>query len=128
MKPARIKKPPPPPVGQPHFLRAWRQARGYTIAEMEKLVPMAKSSLSRVENNVRLYRQDVVERYSEILGVPIADLLTRSPLAPQDIWDAINNMSPAKQQHALRVIKVLSADTENSAAPPSPPPPRKKRK
>jgi transcriptional regulator with XRE-family HTH domain len=80
---------------QPHYMRQWRQTYGVTLVEMVALLELCdkklatKSQLSRVETGEREYTQDLLEAYAEILGCTPADLLSRPPKDPLEVFQSL---------------------------------------
>lgn len=61
------------------FIREWRKKKGINLDRLASRVPMAVSSLSRVERGEQPYSQPMLEAIAEALGCEPADLLTRDP-------------------------------------------------
>ncbi len=72
------------------FLREWREANGFTIAEAAKLVDMSASSLQRIEaGQTQKIRKPYVQALCEMYGVETEDLravLDLAALAKRQSW------------------------------------------
>jgi transcriptional regulator with XRE-family HTH domain len=90
---------------QPHYMRAWRQSYGLTLAQMAEAITRlrgrmgaTKPTLSRIENGEREYRQDILEAYAEIIGCTPGDLLSRAPTDPDGVWQALRKPRAPRQR------------------------------
>lgn len=95
------------------YIRAWRDARGFTLDDMvgrmaELGVPITAASLSRIERGIQPYSQDILEAIAAALDRKPADLLENDPTVPDaeiiDIMDALDDREKAQ---AAAVIKAM---------------------
>jgi transcriptional regulator with XRE-family HTH domain len=92
-----------------HFIREWRQFRGYTQERLANLVDMSVSSISQLERGQQGYTEESLAKLAEALGCEPADLLSRDPNKPADyLWRIVNGMGPTDQAQAIRLIKALT--------------------
>lgn len=89
---------------QPHFMKAWREAHGWTLKQMATAINVKRGyqmatvpSLSRIENGERQYTQDLLEAYAEVLGITPADLLSYAPRDPEAVWADLMATAAAMQ-------------------------------
>jgi transcriptional regulator with XRE-family HTH domain len=80
-----------PRVGNPkhrrrHFIRAWREHRGLTQAQLADLLGTSITTISRIENLRRGYTQDFLEACADALRTDPASLIMREPSYPDGIW------------------------------------------
>ena len=69
-----------------HFLRHWREHRGLSQDQVADAIGISKASVSRVENGITPYTQDVLEAYARVLDCTVADLVSRPPSDPEGLW------------------------------------------
>jgi transcriptional regulator with XRE-family HTH domain len=74
----------PPRIGDPskrrrHFIKEWREFRGFTQQQLADLLHTTKTSISRIEDRKTGYTQDFLEACGDALGAHPATLLSRSP-------------------------------------------------
>lgn len=91
-------------------MRAWREARGISLDKMVELVGLSKPSLSRIENNITPYYQDVLEVYAEVLQCSTGDLLMRAPTAPESLWEVWDKIREDSRPQALAVLRALGTE------------------
>nr|WP_183218307.1 helix-turn-helix transcriptional regulator [Actinoplanes campanulatus] len=87
--------PPSPPSGDlGNQLRAAREAAGHSLATMAALTHFSKPYLGHVETGHRYPTPDVVDRYEQVLGVPIG--IPHDPVRTAHEW-LCGNQPPAGQ-------------------------------
>ncbi len=64
---------------QPTFIRAWRQHRGMTLAELAHRMGTTHATLSRVERGKQPYNQNLLEMLAAKLRTNVASLLRKAP-------------------------------------------------
>ena len=74
----------PPRIGNParrrrHFIRQWREFRGFTQEQLADSLKTTKTSISRIEDLKQGYTQDFLEACADALGTHPGALLTRPP-------------------------------------------------
>jgi transcriptional regulator with XRE-family HTH domain len=74
----------PPRIGNPsrrrrHFIREWREFRGFTQEQLADMLGTTKTSISRIEDLKQGYTQDFLEACADALGIHPGVLLTRPP-------------------------------------------------
>jgi transcriptional regulator with XRE-family HTH domain len=94
----------------PHYMRAWREARGISLDEMTRRIGLSKPSLSRIENGKTPYYQDVLEAYAEVLDCTPGDLLTRKPTDPEELWAVWDTLREEAKPVGIRLLKALAAN------------------
>lgn len=67
-----------------HFIREWREYRGFTQQKLADLLDTTKASISRIESLKQAYTQDFLEACADLLGVHPSDLLSRMPPAEKE--------------------------------------------
>ena len=90
-----------------HYLRAWREAAGLDIVEMEDATGRSNSQLGRIERGEEQYIQQVVEGYAIRLGCSPADLLASPP--SQDFQSILELYSAIEDKAEFREILELLA-------------------
>lgn len=61
------------------YIMEWREFRGMSQQELGDRVALSKTQISRIENRVNGYGQDVLEDIADVLGVHQSVLLQRAP-------------------------------------------------
>jgi transcriptional regulator with XRE-family HTH domain len=91
------------------FLTEWRGKK--IQEEIAELAGVSRTTLSRVENGVTPYNQDLLERLAEIYNCEPADLLSVNPLEPGDhlrlLYNRLLAAPPELQMQVSDVIDVL---------------------
>jgi transcriptional regulator with XRE-family HTH domain len=90
-----------------HFIKHWREYRGLTQDQLADRLGMSKASLSRVENLLQPYTQDLLEGLAEALNTDPASLLMRNPQDPAAIWTIWDQAQPAERAQIEDVARVL---------------------
>jgi DNA-binding Xre family transcriptional regulator len=67
----------------PVYLYEWRRSRGKTLDDLAAEVRLSISQLSRVENGLQAYTQQILEGYARHLGCRPSDLIGRPPTYPE---------------------------------------------
>jgi len=62
-----------------HFIREWREFRGFSQQQLADLIGTSKTSISRIESLQTPYTQDFLEACADALGVHPGILLIRRP-------------------------------------------------
>lgn len=96
----------PARIGNPsrrrrHFIREWREARGFSQEHLADLIGATKASISRIENLQNGYTQDFLEACADALGTHPSILLMRGPM-PSELR-AVAPMTAAKATERRRV-------------------------
>lgn len=91
------------------FIREWRKHRRLSLDRLAPRIPMAVSSLSRVERGVQPYSQPMLEAIAEALGCAPADLLMRNPLEEADprVQDLLNSLDEQERNYVRGYIEAL---------------------
>lgn len=97
------------PMGQSHFIRAWRKHRGLSQVQLAERIGINQGNLSRIEKGTRKYDQEFLERAAEALGCAPADLLRTDPQAQasEEIWAFYDKMTATQKAQATEVVKAL---------------------
>jgi transcriptional regulator with XRE-family HTH domain len=109
----RKARPHPKPARRPTFIRAWRNHRGLTLAQLadrlsvELELEISEGQLSRIERAEAPYSQDILEALAHALRCEPADLIMRDPTQPDAIWSLIDTLQPGERAQAIAVIKAL---------------------
>jgi transcriptional regulator with XRE-family HTH domain len=67
----------------PVYLYEWRKSRGKNLDDLAAEVRLSISQLSRVENGLQAYTQQILEGYARALGCRPSDLIGRPPTYPE---------------------------------------------
>lgn len=87
----------PPPLGldrYPHCLRQWRQSYGLRLADLaaelrQRGYDITPNYLGRIETGSREYRQSLLVACADIYGCTPADLLSRAPRDPVEVFQSL---------------------------------------
>jgi len=111
---------------RPHYLRQWREFRGFNLDDMAAAIValvsvnggLTKSSLSRIETGRTPYTRDTLEVYAQVLDCLPIDLLTRPPTDPEGIWNVWNRLHDRDKPRAVAMIEAvfIQRDEEESGA------------
>jgi len=71
----------------PVYLYEWRRSRAKSLDDMTTPTGLSPSQLSRVENGLQGYTQQILEGYAKALGCRPADLIERPPTDPLRVLD-----------------------------------------
>lgn len=71
------------------FLKQWREHRDLTLEAAAVEFDMSPAQLSRIENAVSPYTQDILELAAGVYKTDIASLLFRDPKNSDPLWNAI---------------------------------------
>jgi transcriptional regulator with XRE-family HTH domain len=78
-----------------HFIRAWREFRGLTQAQLAHLLNTSRANISRIENLRQGYTQDFLEACADALRTDPASLIMRDPSATDGIWSIWDHAKPS---------------------------------
>lgn len=95
---------------QRHFLKEWRQHRGYTQEKAAEMLGMDRSNLSKIENSKVPYDQELLELAAEAYRCDVADLLVRDPTQAEAMWSIWHSLKPDQRVTATRLLKALQED------------------
>jgi transcriptional regulator with XRE-family HTH domain len=110
-----------PPVAKPkrrlgrHYLKQWRQYRGYSQEFAGEFLGMARSNLSKIENGKVPYDQHLLEKAAELYKTDPASLIMRNPKDADAPWSIIDQLKPATRERALEVLRALRLADEQAA-------------
>jgi transcriptional regulator with XRE-family HTH domain len=97
-----------------HFLRHWREHRGLSQDQVAEAIGISKASVSRVENGITPYTQDVLETYARVLGCTVADLVSRPPSDPEGLWAIWDRLRAEDRRRAVVILRALVDSDENT--------------
>jgi transcriptional regulator with XRE-family HTH domain len=103
------------PQGKQHwpvFLKEWRRSRNATLEKLEPATGLSMSQLSRVENGLQSYTQEILEGYAEALGCRPADLLSHPPHRPENALNPLFTQLRAQQVTRRTDVALRSADQQ----------------
>lgn len=95
------RKPPQPhpkPIYGPHFLRQWRDAKGYTLEQAGEAVGISHAQLGRIERRLQKYNQELLEALAELYGTDPASLIMRDPSRSDAIWSLWDQAKEGQRQ------------------------------
>lgn len=91
-----------------HFIRQWRQYRGYTLEQLAEMVGVTHGALSQLERGVTNYTQPMLEKLAESLRCEPADLIMRDPSSDTwSIWDQVRNLPEVEQRRVVAIIDAM---------------------
>jgi transcriptional regulator with XRE-family HTH domain len=94
---------------RPHFVRAWRERRGFTGQELAERLSTTKANISRIENLRQGYTQDFLEACAVALRTDPASLIMRDPDDYTSIWSIWERARPAERRQILEFANRLLA-------------------
>jgi transcriptional regulator with XRE-family HTH domain len=96
-----------------NHLRAWREARGYTQAQLAALVNTTDNVISMLESGDRQLTPKWLQRLAPILGATPGFILDYDPGdLDLEILDAAHHIPEARKAEALRILRVLGTGTD----------------
>lgn len=99
---------PPRKVRRRTFIRAWREYRNLTQDQLAERVGISKPQLSRIENGLQPYSQDLLEALAEHLQTDPASLLMRDPDDEDAIWSLWDSAKPGVRAQIAAIAKTLT--------------------
>lgn len=91
-----------------HFIRQWRQHRGYTLEQLAEMVGVTHGALSQLERGLTNYTQPMLESLAEALRCEPADLIMRDPnLDTWSIWDQVRDMPEPERRRVVAIIDAM---------------------
>ncbi|WP_062206744.1 helix-turn-helix domain-containing protein [Aureimonas sp. AU12] len=106
------------PAREKHFIRAWREYRGYSLrklADMLESAPgvplMTHANIGRIETGAQPYTQDFLEASARALGVEPADLLTKDPTKEGEVVDLLRILAQRRDEQTMAVLRALAGKT-----------------
>ncbi len=94
-----------------HFIKQWREYRGYTLEELAEKIGVTHGAIQQLETGKTHYRQQMLEALAEALACSAADLIMRNPLdedAPWSLFDVWKHATHEKRKQLRKVIEALS--------------------
>ena len=98
-------RPVPKPVYGPHFLREWREHKGYTLEEAGEAVGISHAQLGRIERRLQPYNQGLLEALAELYGTEPASLVMRNPKEPDAMWSLWDQAKQADRDETVRFLE-----------------------
>lgn len=97
-----------------NHLRAWREFRGLTQAQLAEMVETTDNVISVLESGSRGLSDKWLRKLAPALGTRAGFLLEFAPQdASLEILEAIQEMAKESQPQALRVIRALKTGTND---------------
>lgn len=119
---ARIAR--PTPQRQRHFIKEWRESRGWSQAELcgrlDALEPpytISESQLSRIERGDQAYSQDLLEALAAVFRIDVTQLVGGGPAmkkVPDDVIDLWTRLKPRDEAVARLMLKSMSEAEETA--------------
>jgi transcriptional regulator with XRE-family HTH domain len=97
---------------RPHYLKEWREARGLTLGQVARRMPYNKSSLSRIENGLQEYKEEILLGYARLCGCQPGDLINRPPGGPDELWSILGDASNDELNQILGAAKILTQNNK----------------
>jgi transcriptional regulator with XRE-family HTH domain len=109
-----------------HYLRAWRESRGFTQREVidrlammdDAKLPRTETSLSRIEAGKQVYTERMLLALAEVYDAEPADLIGSDPFKEGRIFDLLHRMNPAQREQAGAVLAALAEPRKSWQGPP----------
>jgi transcriptional regulator with XRE-family HTH domain len=90
-----------------HFLKQWREHRGYSQEAAAERLGMDRSNLSKIENSKVPYSQELLEHAAEVYMCSVPDLLIRDPSQSEAIWSLWESAKEGERQQIIDLAKVI---------------------
>src|SRR5271155_3597775 len=93
---------------EPNFLRAWREYRGLTQAQLAESVDTTGAVISLLESGQRGLSDKWLRRLAPVLGTTPGHLLDIDPNeAPSDILEVWNNIPEENRDQARSILETF---------------------
>lgn len=91
-----------------HYIRQWRQHRGYTLEQLAEMVGVTHGALSQLERGITNYTQPMLEALAEALACEPADLIMRDPDSEVwSIWDQVKDLPEIERKRVIAIIDAM---------------------
>lgn len=98
----------------PHFLRAWRKHRSYTLQQAGERIGMTHQNLGKIERGEVPYNEHLLERLAQEYRCEPVDLLIRDPLDPEGMWSIYDQLKPVEKRQLVEMAKVIKRTGTNT--------------
>jgi transcriptional regulator with XRE-family HTH domain len=88
-------------------IKAARNERGFTMAKLGQIVGCSKAYISQLENGITKPSLSMLNRFSEVLGVPVSEILRKNPNGPDQRWRLRKNERRKIQYPDGKVVSQL---------------------
>lgn len=95
------------PMGQQHYIRRWREAKGLSQEALADAVGRERSYVSRIENGARKYDQPFLEAAAGVLGCTVVDLLARDPSDPEGLWSVYEELTSSQRIQLVEIGRTI---------------------
>lgn len=96
---------------QRHFLKQWREYRGFNQAQLAERIGASVPNVSRIENFKQPYTQDFLELAAEALATDPASIIIRNPLAPDAIWSIWDQAGEGERRQIIDLATIVLRKT-----------------
>lgn len=93
-----------------HFLREWREFKGYSLEKVGEWIDKSHASVSRYETGLQAVTDELLERLAELYSTDPASLLMRNPLDEDGLWSIYDQLTPTQRKRATRVLRAMLDD------------------
>lgn len=96
---------------QRHFLKQWREFRGFNQSQLAERIGTSVPNVSRVENFKQPYTQDFLELAADALSTDPASIIIRNPLAPDAIWSIWDQAGEGERKQIIDLATIVLRKT-----------------
>jgi transcriptional regulator with XRE-family HTH domain len=89
----------------PHFLRQWREYRGFTLEQAGEAVGISHAQLGRIERRLQKYNQELLERLADLYKTTPASLIMRDPTDEDAIWSLWDQAQEAEREDTTKYLE-----------------------
>lgn len=100
----------PKPAPPRHYIKEWRDFRGFTQERLAERVGLTAGAISQLERGLTGYTQPTIEALADALNCEPGDLLDRNPLVEGQVVDLVSRLRhapPALRQQVLDVVEAM---------------------
>lgn len=98
-----------------HFIRQWREYRGYSLRKLAGMMEKSPgeqltshANLGRIETFEQPYSQEILEALAVALRCDVIDLLTVDPNKDGEVVDLVRLIDDRNRGVAVQMLKVLT--------------------
>lgn len=89
------------------YIKQWREFRKLTQEQLAEKTNMSPGNISLIERGLQNYTQETLESIAYALKCKTADLLTRNPADPSDIWPVWDRATADERRMIVDIARTV---------------------